>query len=251
MNITVAMPVHNAALSAVTAAYQILDNIFCCEAAWQLLVIDDHSNAEERAILEHLGRMPGVRLAHTQDFIDTPNPNLGWNVNWAMDQVTPEDDYFLHVESDVYLEPFCLRELVRGIGDAAMATPHYFSVCKRLATHSYPDCIPNVPIELIPKDAPVQTIKWGHLGCMLIRGDVARDRAIRIDADTFRLWYADFDLCGSIVSKGHHIVYVPSAHVRHRGNVSSHAAPGGGAAWPGVLTQDEARVCVQDKWGFD
>lgn len=251
MNITVAIPVHNAALSTVVAAYQVLDNVFCCDAKWQLLVIDDNSTEEERAILNRLGCMPGIRLVHTQDFIDTPNPNLGWNVNWALDQVTPEDDYFLHVESDVYLEPFCLRELVRNIGDAGMAVPQYFSVCKRLSSHSYPGCPENVPIDLIPKNAQPQKVKWGHLGCMLIRGDVARDRSIRIDADTFRLWYADFDLCGNVASKGHSIVYVPTAHVRHRANVSSHAAPGGGPIWPGVMTQDQARLSVNRKWGFD
>jgi len=251
MKITVAMPVYNAALSAVVAAYQIMDNVFCCNAEWQLLLIDDRSDAEERYILERLALLPGIRIIHTQDFIDTPNPNLGWSVNWALNQVTPEDDYFLHVESDVYLEPFCLQELIAGIGDTAMAIPHYFSVCKRLATHSYPGCPANVPINSMPKDSQIQKVRWGHLGCMLLKGAVARDPSIRIDAETFRLWYADLDLCGSLASKGHRITLVPKAHVRHRGNVSSHAAPGGGNVWPGVLTAEEARERVNAKWGFD
>jgi glycosyltransferase involved in cell wall biosynthesis len=248
MKITVAMPVHNAALSAVVAAYSILDNLFCCNAEWQLIIIDDNSDFESRRILETLAKEPGVRLFHTQNFIDKPSPNLGWNVNFALDKTTPEDDFFFHAESDIYLEPFCLRELINNIGDYAVATPQYFSVCKRLSTHSYPGCTPNIPIE--QECSQSQTVAWAHLGCMLIKGDVARDKTIRIESDKFKLWYADFDYCGALKSKGYEIFYVPTAHARHRGNVSSHMAPGG--VWPDALTPEEARAYVNSKWGnFD
>lgn len=250
MKITAIMPVHNAALHAVTAAYQIIDNLFCVEAEWQLILIDDNSETVDKEILCELESVePGIHLYHTEDFISTPSPNLGWNINLGMDQVTPEDDYLLIVESDVYLEPFCLRNLIQAGKEVAI--PQFFSRCKRLSTHSYPGCPANVPIDELPQTILTQqTVKWGHLGCMLLKGDIARDTTIRIEADKFRLWYADFDLCGQIKAHGHEITYVPSAHVRHRGNVSSHSGPQG-PIWPGVMSPDEARGYVYRKWGLD
>ena len=231
MKITIGIPFHNAE----TCVCRCIDAVArCCVGFdYQIVLANDFSNdAALATVAQHIAALPQARIVHLKDRVGTSNPNLGAAVNLMLDLVRPEDDFYWNVESDVYPEPSALSAAIDAF------TPDVSAVR-------------GIAVEEDGSETLNQSYgrhRWWHLCCMLIRGEDARNKAIRIEEAPFRLWYADMDFgCCLTAVTGKQAVFARGMRYRHLYGQSTGQMPGG--QWPGAPTYNEAQALAAQKWG--
>ena len=225
MKLSIGIPVHDAidctlrAIDCVAAA--------CRELGWlhEIHVIDDNSTPENHSRLEErLRLLQDCKFVTTQSRISNPAPNLAFNVNYLLDNVAEDADYYLNLETDVFVNAEALNLLKLRLeenSDVCMTFPKQltpngeradFHFCQR----GYP-LVGAIAADLVTD----MYFRWTHMGCTMIRGEHARDKEIRAD-ESFKLFCCDQDysLCLRQAT-GKHILYVASAHVLHAAHASS------------------------------
>lgn len=241
MKLHVATPVHNAVESYRQCAKSLklaLDGF-----DFTYTVYDDHSSSNLSPAIKSIAESVGGTYIHTDDVFDTPNPNLSKILNHALDSMPKDADYFLFVESDVFLQEDCIHKLVKAHGGNpkwGAVTPTFLGE-NELVLHTIPGC-PHYgrSLDFVPKGARVP-MAWSHLGCILVRPDVARHPDVRAD-EQFNLWWVDHDYALSIRQTGNEVVWVSEAVAVHRGSQSS-SQPG---TWNDK--QAETRKVLTEKW---
>lgn len=245
--ILVGIPFHNSSEYAVKAARSALaqtvpvDIVFC----------DDCSSIAHRLAVEEFCEAYKCRIVSTQDRVRRVNPNLGVGVNYLLDLVGDRHSHYLNLESDVeFYDHNALDALVRCLDETPSACAAHALYINAERTNVFYGGesmdLRHPPLDDIPEDMRRRRfVVWSHLSCLLVRGDVARDKRIRVDQDTFRLWYVDFDYCGSLeYHTGKRVMFEPDAWAVHYAHKSS-----GHRDWPGIDTFEQARQKVQAKWG--
>jgi GT2 family glycosyltransferase len=226
MKLSIGIPVHNAVDCALRAIDRVLWAAQTNGYEVELIVIDDNSTFETHERLKERLRLldSPYQLLKTQDFTDHPAPNLGFNVNRLLDHIDLEADYYLNLETDVFVSPETLRLMVERM-DTDESICATFPAQLRADRQSYDFffCERGYPkLNELPEDLQRdRDFDWTHFGCLLVRGKDARDRHIRVD-ESFILFCADQDYTSRLkeVTTGR-IVYVASAYAIHIGHVSS------------------------------
>jgi glycosyltransferase involved in cell wall biosynthesis len=225
MKLSVGIPVHNAIECALRAIDCVLN---ACKAnCWdyELHVIDDNSSPENNTRLrERLCLVDQHGFVTTQSLTSTPAPNLAFNVNWLLDNVAEDADYYLNLETDVFVSAETLELLrlrLEENPDVCMTFPKQLTLNGERADFHF--CQRGYPLVGAMDDDLLtdRYFKWTHMGCTMVRGDHARNREIRVD-ERFKLFCADQDYSLRLrqVTSGH-ISYVASAQVLHAGHASS------------------------------
>jgi len=227
MKLSIGVPVHNA----VDCTLRTLDKLIwaCKQNGWdiELHVIDDNSSNEtHERLVERLRLIEDFpwELVTTQSFTDSPAPNLAFNVNWLLSNVSADADYYLNLETDVFVNPKVLEIMVQRIRDTpdvCMVFPKQVTLNREYADFHF--CQRGyIPVGEMPDDLTVDRyFNWTHFGCILVRGEDARNPGIRVD-ERFKLFCADQDYSLRLrqVTK-QHILYTPAGHVIHVGHASS------------------------------
>jgi GT2 family glycosyltransferase len=145
-------------------------------------------------------------------------------VNWLLDHVSEDADYYLNLESDVFVNPKVLDVMVsriRDTPDICMVFPKQVTVDRQYADFHF--CQRGyIPVNEMPDDLTKDRyFNWTHFGCIMIRGEDARNPQIRVD-ERFKLFCSDQDFSLRIRQiTGKHILYTPEGHVMHVGHASS------------------------------
>jgi hypothetical protein len=254
MKILVGLPMHNAGACVVEAIKRIDSEMNLNAAIYKLLLINDWSTPEEmQKVRDFLMDNPRfqqiVKMGHSVElFPGSPSPNLGKILNYCLDQMPEDYDYYLNLESDVYLQHGCLWHLME-----AMRTTGAPMACPIQAT---PD---GIGYDFIFWGAGIieghvfresqqfrvlqsqQRPKWCNLGCLLVRGDVARDFRVRVD-EQFNLFCVDQDYTSTVAQAYGRPVYEPKARVVHVGRQSTREGQ------PGGHRADDAVRRIDQKW---
>lgn len=220
MKLTIGVPVHNCDYVIKLGLLNNLNILRNSGIDYKMVIIDDNSNMETKELLRKLSdRNMHLHVYHTEDYISHPNPNLGWNVNFLLDQVEPDDDYYLHLESDVFINEDTIPQLIKtftNYENTKVAMPIFYFPDNRINWANkwwYND------IQEINKFT-IQT--WNYpIGCFLIKSDIARNKNIRIDPG-IRLW--GVDIFFSEIMQKHYpngSIYNPNASVMHYQSASS------------------------------
>lgn len=224
VKLSIGIPVHDAIDCTLRAIDCVLGACQDCGWAYELHVVDDNSTPENHTRLEERLSLVECTLVTTQSLIPNPAPNLAFNVNWLLDHVSEDADYYLNLETDVFVNSEALGILMTRLqecADVCMVFPMQLTPDRRRADFHF--CRRGYPtVEALSPDLLAEMyFKWTHMGCTMIRGEHARDRAIRVD-ERFKLFCCDEDysLCLRQVT-GKHILYVASATVLHAGHASS------------------------------
>lgn len=244
MKITIGIPMHNSAATVIETVFRAVASCEMLGIDYWILVVDDWSNPNAVAqVRQYIETNPKISLVRVADqFPETQvNPNLGLIVNACLDQVASDTDYYLNLESDVFLEPTTLKELLCGLD----AVPDAPCVCPRQVTlggqHDFifwgSGIMPELP-EMLQK---MQRPKWCNLGCLLIRGDVARNRKARVDSSLFNLFCVDGDLTCTIAQLYGRPLYWPGAVVTHVGRQSTREGQIGGHTAHGAVARFDAK----------
>lgn len=240
IKITVGMPIHNA-LHVIKKSIPAL--IHCLNyhgINFQLIIIDDNSDSETKEYLRSLNG-DNVKVFHTEDFISEANPNLSWNVNFLLDQVREDDDYYLNLESDVIVNEDTVPLLIgglQGFKNAIAAHPI-------LATEKKDINYPVSPFDPSVTHTYIYMREPPTFSCLLIRGEIARDRELRADIN-IKLWYADVDFNRHLIFKTDRpMLLVHQSHALHYQNSSS---MGIFYQFPNVPTLEETRAYLKNKW---
>ncbi len=225
MHISIGMPVHNAVDHTLRAIDRV---IWACQAncyLFDLNVIDDNSTREvNQRLLERLRLERSAKLMTTQALTENPAPNLGFNVNRLLDEVKPEADYYLNLETDVFINPGTLKRLIERMeqNDGLCATfPKQLTADQQQFDFHF--CQGGYPaLDKLPEKWEQDCFfPWTHFGCLLVRGSDARNKDIRVD-ERFKLFCSDQDYTLRLRQMtGRNILYVASAHVMHVGHASS------------------------------
>ena len=236
--LTVGIPFHNVDDYVIRSAHAVASNCREVGAEFQLLLADDYSSPDCK-VVQGVEDIPEAKVIKVVSPYGT-NPNLGLAVNMMLDQVRPDDDFYWNVESDVYPELGCLRELIKVLEQrddiSAVRGSHVLHFKNGIFLH---------PNELKPQ-------RWGHLTCFLVRGKHARDKRIRIEEDKFRLWFADLDYgCVLTYYSRLYSVATENALFKHLRGSTIHSISD--REWlikvrDGVLTGDEANSYSHNKW---
>ncbi len=227
MKLSIGIPVHDA----IEYTLRTIDRLLwaCNENGWEieLQIISDNSSIETfDRLMERLRLIGDIRwmLITTQSLIDSPAPNLGFNVNWLLNQVSENADFYLNLETDVFVNPRVLDIMVsklRDNPDLCMVFPKQITVDRQYADFHF--CQRGyIPVGELPDDLAVDRFfNWTHFGCIMVRGEDARNPEIRVD-ERFKLFCADQDYSLRLRQvTGKHILYTPEGHVIHIGHASS------------------------------
>lgn len=222
------MPVHNAADCAIEAIRRAKLSLNAAGADWQMLIVDDWSRPEEheklRAAVEGNTR---ISLGTSQALGFGPNPNLGRILNYALDSMPEDCGWFWHIESDVMAHEDTLGKLLEGlcrVPDAPLAVPMQFSPDGRadfifwgagIVTKEQLSTVRQLQPLMFP-----QRPRWTNLGCVLLRGNVARDSRCRGD-EQFQLFCTDGDWSATVAQHHGRPLYWPEAVVTHLGRQST------------------------------
>lgn len=226
VKLSIGMPVHNAMECTLRAIDRVLEACRANGWVYELHVIDDNSDPESNTRLrERLCLVDGYyTLDTTQSLTPNPAPNLAFNVNWLLDQVADDADYYLNLETDVFVNAGALHTLMTKLRDnveVCMTFPKQITLDRQRADFYF--CQRGyLPVGSLPEDlSNDRYFSWTHMGCTLVRGEHARNREIRVD-ERFKLFCSDQDYSLRLRQvTGGHILYVASAHVMHAGHASS------------------------------
>lgn len=241
IKMTVGMPIHNALnvlKESIPALIHCLDYHYI---DYQFIIIDDNSDNETKEYLKSLN-YDNVKLYHTEDFISDVNPNLGWNVNFLLDHVREDDDYYLNIESDIIINEDTVPLLIGGLQKHQEAIAAHPILYKERKQNHFPiydfdrlsDSYSNIPIKYPPT-----------FGCLLIRGEIARDKKLRADKN-FRLWYADVDYNRFLMLKTNRPILL--AHYSHALHYLHSSSKGYLHQFPGVLGIGRTLMYLNIKW---
>lgn len=152
------------------------------------------------------------------------NPNLGEALNWHISHIG-DADYYLNLETDVFLEPPTIRVLAQNIGDSPAAGPlqvTWVPQGPKVADFRYYGA-GFIPLDELAKYGvdKKRFVKWSNIGCLLIKGAVVRDPDIYSKSDIFKLWCVDTDFGARITRKYGPMVFCPDAKVEHVGQQST------------------------------
>lgn len=244
---------HNAAYCVIAAIEHVKDAMQAIGAEWQLVVIDDNSDqAELDRVYTYLCRNRGFQtsaIIKGDTLWPTPAPNLGRALNYCLNLVGTDADYYLNLESDIYLQPDCLHNLIVAMQEtgAPMACPAQLAF-NQPGFYDFifwgGGIISATQLSTVPQLQPLmfqQRPKWCNLGCLLVRGDVARNRQIRVD-EQFELFCVDQDYTSTVAQVYGRPVYEPRAIVTHVGRQSTREGQ------PGGHTADDAVRRINQKW---
>lgn len=225
VKLSIGIPVHNAVECALRAIDRVLEACRANSWAYELHVIDDNSDPSNYVRLrERLQLVDSYTLVTTQSLTSTPAPNLAFNVNWLLDNVAEDADYYLNLETDVFVNANALNVLMtrlRENPDICMTFPKQITSDRQRVDFYF--CQRGyLPVGSLPEDlASDRYFPWTHMGCTMVRGEHARNREIRVD-ERFKLFCSDQDYSLRLrQATGGHILYVASAHVTHAGHASS------------------------------
>lgn len=257
MNILVGIPMYNGALrvcrviESIQVAVQNLSEFLEISVNAKYMVVDDHSSVGELQILRgcqesNTADCTIVSLAEEFPHLGS-NPNLGFILNFCLSQVALDTDFYLNVESDVFLQPDTLIKLISECNthSAPLACPTQSDASGENADFVFWG-MGHIPWAHVPHE--LQTVcrpRWCNLGCLLVRGDVARDVRMRCDDQQFKLFCVDQDYTSTVAQKYGRPVFVPSARVVHMGRQSTREFEPGGY---GHLAQS-AVARIHAKWG--
>jgi len=259
VKIFVGLPMHNAADCVIKTLEHAAAALQAVGAYWCIQIVDDNSDpAELQKVRDYLFNNPNVdRLLAGNVSIaqaallwpGSPAPNLGRALNWCLKRVGPEIDYYLNIESDVYLQHDAVWNLIQAMEEtgAPMA-------CPRQLAYEHPGCydfifwvagiISAEALEANPGFAPLRSQsrpKWCNLGCLMVRGNVARSTFARVD-EQFTLFCVDQDYTSTVAQMFGRPVYEPKAIVTHVGRQSTREGQ------PGGHTAHDAVLRINAKW---
>jgi GT2 family glycosyltransferase len=214
-----------------------------------VFILDDFSAPDQVAqVREHIdGRSNVMLVSVAEQFPEIErNPNLGLILNACLNQVALDVDYYLNLESDVYINEYTIPKLIESIErtGAPAACPIQFTPGREgydfifwgagiIELNRLPDIFKTE-----------QRPKWCNIGCLLIRGDVARDRRVRSDHEQFKLWCVDQDFVCQMAQLYGRPVYNPEASVVHVGRQSTRENYPDGYGW---LVPEAVQRC-DTKW---
>lgn len=248
---------HNAATCVIEALIHAAAALDAVGADWGIQIVDDNSDpAELQRVRDYLFNDPttdpllaGNVTISRGDLLwpSSPAPNLGKILNHCLTQVPPEADYYLNIESDVYLGTDTLRLLMEAMNEtgAPMACPS-----QRTPTGDFDfifwgaGIVTGDQLSTVHQLQPLmfrQRPKWCNLGCLLVRGDVARSTFAKVD-EQFTLFCVDQDYTSTVAQMFGRPVYEPKAIVTHVGRQSTREGQ------PGGHTADDAVRRVDQKW---
>jgi GT2 family glycosyltransferase len=217
--IAIGMPVHEALIHTLRAIDKVL--IAARDFEVEFYIIDDHSSpATVEVLQEECERIHATLLPPAP----TPAPNLGYNVNRLLDSVSPEADYYLNLETDVFVRADTLHILVEKLNsrnDISAVFPLQVKLTPEGMFFDFHFCLKGYLREL-PHELIYDCIfPWTHFGCLLVRGSDARNSEIRVDED-FKLFCADQDYTMRLQQvTGGKVLYTPDTSVIHIGHASS------------------------------
>jgi hypothetical protein len=245
MKLTIGMPIVNAIDCCERSINCIITSMKINNYDFNFNIIDDNSNEETKDRLSEICKTHDINLYHTEDYITSVNPNLAWNVNFLLNKVNPEDDYYLNLESDVYVEQDTIPKLIQGIKgrENKICAVHPMLYHEGINAINWAGGGFMPPIQ--PDFLKSQYVQLTPFSCLLVLGEYARNPQIRVD-ERLRLWYCDYDFSMQIQKiTGKKIWYTCLSKAIHLCNGSSK----GIANWEGVLTYNEAGILFAQKWG--
>lgn len=239
MKLTVGIPMHNAGdcvIEALSSVFSFPSTRNGGEIQFWALVIDDFSSPDEvQKVRDWIAQSPWSKqisfVSLADQFPDlTSNPNLGLILNACLDQVALDTDYYLNLESDVQLQPstlYTMLSYMEDMQDIPMTFPLYFAPDGRIDFVYYGAGMlePNADLGRFNNFCRP---KWCNLGCLLIRGDVARDRRCRVEHEKFNLWCVDQDYTCQVAQHYGRPLFLPNARVLHKGRQSTREGEAGG-----------------------
>lgn len=228
MLIDIGIPVHGnpeLVLNSLHNAKIACDSI---HAAPRFIIANDFSDPADIAQIQKGAKSKkyNLHIIDLHNYTPGPNPNLALAVGLLLDSVAPNADLYLNMESDVLLHPATLLRLLIGMEETGCS----WAFPMQLTPGGDGDFVfwgvGTIPYgEIPPILEKTGRPKWCNLGCLLMRGDMARDQSIRPDP-VFKLFCVDTDYTAALAQKYTRPLYWPNAKVTHIGRQSSKEGQG-------------------------